>query len=177
MPIPEEHTAELKHAYQVLNVPYSASAATIKQAYRQLIKRWHPDLYKNGSDEYAEATQMTKLINEAYAAIESAPLRFHIDAYSREYVDTRRVEYTPVAGQPSTRGERPRKMDWVEFWVRFAFGVVWGLLLSFRTLILHYDNSYVLVGIACAIVVFGLAAAKYGDDFWHSQFGRWWMWW
>jgi DnaJ domain len=169
--------AELKHAYQVLNVPYSASAATIKQAYRQLIKRWHPDLYKNGSDEYAEATQMTKLVNQAYTAIESAPLRYYVEAYPRKYVDTRRVEYPPVAVRPSSRSERPRKVDWVEFWVRFVFGAVWGFLLSFRLLVLHYYNFYVLLGIACAMVFCGLGAAKLGDKFWHAQFGRWWMWW
>src|SRR5215469_18570020 len=65
---------ELKRAYQLLNVPYSASERAINQAYRRLIKRWHPDRYASGTPAHAEATQMMKLINEAHSQIANAPL-------------------------------------------------------------------------------------------------------
>jgi curved DNA-binding protein CbpA len=65
----------LAHAYRVLDVPQDASARTIKTSYRKLVKRWHPDRYKPGSDEHREATQMTSLLNAAYARIQDAPLR------------------------------------------------------------------------------------------------------
>ncbi len=66
--------SELKRAYSLLDVPCSASARSIKQAYRRIAKRWHPDRYQAGTPAHAEATQMMKCINEAYALIENAPL-------------------------------------------------------------------------------------------------------
>lgn len=53
MSIADDHLADLKHAYQVLDVPLAASASSIKQAFRSLIKSWHPALYTNGTPEYA----------------------------------------------------------------------------------------------------------------------------
>ncbi len=46
MAIPAEQLDELAHAYEVLDVPVIASAGSIKQAYRKLVKRWHPDAHK-----------------------------------------------------------------------------------------------------------------------------------
>lgn len=66
---------ELRRAYQLLDVPSSASERSIKQAYRRITKRWHPDRYTSGTPTYAEATQMMKIINEAYSQIANAPLR------------------------------------------------------------------------------------------------------
>ena len=65
----------LAHAYRVLDVPHDASPRAIKAAYRQLVKRWHPDRYRPGSEEQADATLMTRLLNAAYARIEDAPLQ------------------------------------------------------------------------------------------------------
>lgn len=70
---------KLKRAHQILGVSLFASAPSIKQAYRQLIKRWHPDRYRSGSSSHTEASQMTKLINQAYSEIEHAPLRYSGD--------------------------------------------------------------------------------------------------
>jgi hypothetical protein len=36
MPIPDYDITELKRAYEVLGVPFSASAFSVKQAYRQI---------------------------------------------------------------------------------------------------------------------------------------------
>jgi hypothetical protein len=68
---------ELRRAYQLLDVPYSASERSIKQAYRRITKRWHPDRYTSGTPAHAEATQMMKLINEAYSQIANAPLHYY----------------------------------------------------------------------------------------------------
>ena len=80
MTMAEDQLAELKHAYQVLGAPLFASASSIRQIYRKLVKRWPPDLYASVTPAYAEATQMTKLINAAYSAIKTAPLRYYIEA-------------------------------------------------------------------------------------------------
>lgn len=46
MPHVGDQIAEWMAAYRVLGVPLSATALTIKQTYRKLMKRWHPDLLR-----------------------------------------------------------------------------------------------------------------------------------
>lgn len=73
----------LRRAYQLLGIPYSASERSIKQAYRRMTKRWHPDRYTSGTPAHAEATQMMKRINEAYSQIANAPLRGYEEQTAR----------------------------------------------------------------------------------------------
>jgi hypothetical protein len=179
MPIAEGQIADLKQAYRVLNTPLSASASSIKDAYRELVKRWHPDLYPSGAPAQTEANQMTKLINEAYLAIKSAPLRYYIEACPPAYVRSRQVQGPPSQEEQSSirTGTLP-KTDWLEFWVRFVCGAVFGALFGFRVLLIYYERSSSFVlGILGIMLGFGLGAALCGDNFWHSVFRRWWMWW
>jgi curved DNA-binding protein CbpA len=135
MPITAGQIADLKHAYRVLNTPLSAPASSIKDAYRELVKRWHPDLYPIGTPAQTEATQMTKLLNEAYLAIKSAPLRYYIEACPPTYVRSRQIDRPSQEEQSSIRTERLPKTDWLEFWVRFVCGAVFGALFCFRALL------------------------------------------
>jgi hypothetical protein len=52
--------------YLILGVPKTASAAEIKSAYRQLVKRWHPDV-----NSTKEATAKSQEINDAYSVLGS----------------------------------------------------------------------------------------------------------
>ena len=52
--------------YEILEVSVNASKEVIKNAYRALIKKYHPDSYQ-GSKE--EAEEKIKLINEAYETL------------------------------------------------------------------------------------------------------------
>jgi curved DNA-binding protein CbpA len=178
MRLPENQLAELKHAHQVLNVPLSSSASSIKHAYRNLIKRWHPDHYRNGSPEYAEATQMTKLLNSAYSAIENAPLRYHVDACPPSSVQSRHVATSFSSQSNEIRSEKLPRTDWLEFSVRFVFGALLGGLLSIRVFLFYYDEPTVLIPVSIALIFgFGILSAKSGDSFWHSLLRRWWLWW
>ncbi len=56
--------------WEVLGLSAGADAASIKRAFRQQARRWHPDL--NGNDPVAEAR--FKEVNEAYAVL-SDPVR------------------------------------------------------------------------------------------------------
>ncbi len=49
-----------------LLVVENASPAELKEAYRRMVKRWHPDHFSSDSDSYAEAIRRTQHINEAY---------------------------------------------------------------------------------------------------------------
>ena len=175
--MPTTQIVELKHAYRVLDLPLSASASSIKDAYRKLVKRWHPDLYPEGTPAQIEATQMTKLINEAYTEIKSAPLRYYVEACPPAYVRSRRAARSAPDERTTTTQRLPRT-DWIEFCVRFVCGAGVGALLGFRALLLHYDrpSSFVL-GVAAIMLGVGFGAALFGDNFWHSLFRRWWMWW
>jgi hypothetical protein len=177
MPLAENQLIELKHAYQVLGVPLSASALSIKQAYRKLLKRWHPDLYPSGTPDHAEATRMSTLINDAYSAIEGAPLRYYTEINPSLGRRSRRVTQTSTNESTGIHSETLPKTDRLEFWVRFVCGTLFGILVSIRLVLEFFDQPAILaVGVAAAILGFGFAAARYGDRFWHSILGRWWFW-
>jgi DnaJ-class molecular chaperone len=53
--------------YEVLGVPYSASTEDITRAYRQAMKRIHPD--RQRSDRRRDAEEQAKLLNRAYATL------------------------------------------------------------------------------------------------------------
>jgi hypothetical protein len=173
---------DLKHAYQVIGVPPDASAHSVKQAYRRLVSRWHPDLYASGTTAHIEATQMTKLINEAYSAIAHAPLRYHVETYSqREERRSRQTSSSPTTEPIRVNIENIPKTDSLEFWVRFVCGAAVGIFVCLDLVILGIpdsspNTSLLALGASGVILGFGFGAARYGDKFWYSIFRRWWLW-
>ena len=72
---------EYKDYYKILDVSKDADNKTIKRAYRQLARRFHPD--KNPGDKKAEET--FKEINEAYEVLGDAENRAKYDRLGRNY--------------------------------------------------------------------------------------------
>lgn len=64
-----------KDPYKVLDVSPSASDAEIKNAYRALAKKYHPDNFKSDDPLAHLATEKMKEINEAYDAIQKMRAR------------------------------------------------------------------------------------------------------
>jgi DnaJ domain len=85
--------------YAIFGVPPSASQEDIRAAHRELVKRYHPDIYSTGDDK-ARATERLQAINEAYAVLGNAERR-------KEY-DASRVE-PPRRAEPAAR-ERPSQV-------------------------------------------------------------------
>ena len=82
--------------YEVFGVPPSASPEEIRAAHRELVKRYHPDLYWTSEDK-ARATEKLRAVNEAYAVLGNAKRRAEYDAS--------RVE--PLRSAEPVRQERP----------------------------------------------------------------------
>jgi replication fork clamp-binding protein CrfC len=60
---------KVARAYKILGLPTNASLTEVKQAYRALVKKWHPDLFINKSQQQKQAQDKMHLINEAYTIL------------------------------------------------------------------------------------------------------------
>jgi hypothetical protein len=135
-----------------------------------MAKRWHPDLYRAGTPEQAEAARMMELINEAYSTIHHAPSRYA-------------PQPTPQASRPQNKiavlSEREPliAMDRLEFWVRFVCGDILGIFISagfaLRTNVFFAELPSTLVMRVAIVIVLacGFGAARGGDRFWYAIFG------
>ncbi len=63
---PETDKDKLIRAYNILGLKSNASPQQVKQAYKTLAKKWHPDLFVNKPQQHAQAQEKIRLINEAY---------------------------------------------------------------------------------------------------------------
>jgi DnaJ-class molecular chaperone len=84
---------EFKDYYQTLGIPKSAAAKDIKQAYRKLARKFHPDV--NPGDKAAEAR--FKEINEAYEVLGDPEKRRKYDELGANW---RLYEQAQQQGQP-----------------------------------------------------------------------------
>lgn len=78
----------MKNYYEILEVNENASKEVIEKAYKVLIKKYHPDLYKN--DEKKIAEQKLSDINESYKILSDNFLR---EQYDRELVKMKAEKY------------------------------------------------------------------------------------
>jgi hypothetical protein len=129
-----------------------------------------------GGSMAAEATLMTKLINEAFALIQNAPLRYYAGRNApgsfKQNVAPERKSINEVDLPRMFFNEKR-----IEYAVRVACGAISGAFvgLAFSVDIFREDIEIVAAIILCAIG-FAAGAVKYGDRFWRMVFGNWWMW-
>ena len=67
-----------KDYYAALGVSKTATEAEIKKAYKQQVKKYHPDLYTGEKKEYAE--RKIKELNAAYNILSDEFLREQYDS-------------------------------------------------------------------------------------------------
>ncbi|MBW4613124.1 MAG: dynamin family protein [Desmonostoc vinosum HA7617-LM4] len=60
---------QLTRAYSILGLQPNASLAEVKQAYRTLVKKWHPDLFVNQPQMQKQAQEKMHQFNEAYTIL------------------------------------------------------------------------------------------------------------
>ncbi len=75
--------ADKRDYYEVLGVEKSADDAAIKKAFRQLAKKYHPDM--NPGDK--EAEQKFKEVQEAYAVLSDSEKRRQYDQFGHSAFD------------------------------------------------------------------------------------------
>jgi len=95
-----------KDYYKILGVDHNASEKEIKQAYRRLARKYHPDV--NPGDKAAE--EKFKEISEAYEVLSDKDKRMKYDQFG---------QYWQQAGQPGA-GQPPP--GWGENFGGFDFG-------------------------------------------------------
>ena len=59
-----------KEYYEILELKYGAPFSQIKAAYKKLLKKYHPDFFRNNEEKYQKAVIISKKINEAYSYFE-----------------------------------------------------------------------------------------------------------
>lgn len=106
--------SEFVDYYARLGVPADASSAEIKSAYRDLVKRYHPDVYPLG-DLIAQRKAEMKMrqINEAYAVLSNSAERQKYDEQFQEYIDRCVDSLTSDAGTGTEAEiETGSRSDW-----------------------------------------------------------------
>src|SRR5271157_6599628 len=73
-----------KTAYEIMSLENTATSEDIKKAYRELAKKYHPDINKSSTSE-----ELFKLISEAYEVLSDETKRAQYDLYRKfEDMDT-----------------------------------------------------------------------------------------
>ncbi|HEY2592742.1 MAG TPA: J domain-containing protein, partial [Chloroflexota bacterium] len=89
--------------YAVLQVHPDADQEVIEAAYRQLMKKHHPDLAGDDAQRIAEHLARAKTLNEAYSVLRNPEQRRRYDEVRRTYGWNHRVASTGYA----PRGQSP----------------------------------------------------------------------
>lgn len=61
--------ARKKDYYKILGIEKTATDKEIKNAYRKLALKWHPDKNNESEEQKAQAEKMFKNVSEAYAVL------------------------------------------------------------------------------------------------------------
>jgi hypothetical protein len=165
---PNELT-ELRNAYIVLNIPHAAPSGAIKKAYRNMIKKWHPDLFPAESDDQALATEMTQKITQAYCLVKNAPLQNHIQSDTFTKIHVSAQEPVAPAAENMDFNARPYPV-----WLRIAFFVIGAFIgavfiappLLWMNRTQHSNDSVMLFFYIAIVIACGIGSERYGEIFW-----------
>jgi DnaJ-domain-containing protein 1 len=60
----------IRKAYAALEIPAGSDFATVRQAYRKLMRKYHPDLHAGRPDKQRAATDVAQRLTEAYKTLD-----------------------------------------------------------------------------------------------------------
>jgi len=84
----QAQTMEYIDYYKVLGIPKTASEGDIKEAYRKLVRKYHPDLNPNDKD----AERKFKEVNEANEVLSDPEKRKKYDKYGKDWQHADEIE-------------------------------------------------------------------------------------
>lgn len=67
---PKSGEKTIREYYANLEVPFGSDLETVKESYRRLMRKYHPDKHAHDDDAEALATELTQELTKAYRAIE-----------------------------------------------------------------------------------------------------------
>ena len=110
---------ELRSAYAVLGLQPGAPLQEVKQQFKILVRRWHPDRFANDPQGKTEANDRLRVINHAYSTIVQSSVVDVIPPVRRDpwppnpvAQDASAAEHTPPpVGPPLTRAEIDAMID------------------------------------------------------------------
>ncbi len=106
----------MKDYYRILGVPSNASQKEIKSAFRELIRRYHPD--KNASHE---ATEQARDIIEAYKILTDDEAKIRYDRVYQSYFGAQHSAHSDQNTHQPKQPERPEPDDPIlQKWIRAA---------------------------------------------------------
>ena len=79
--------------YQILDVPRNASTSDIKQAYRKLARKYHPDV-----NQQADAEERFKQVNEAYEVLKDDDKRQAYDRFGANWKHGQQFDQAGAGG-------------------------------------------------------------------------------
>jgi curved DNA-binding protein CbpA len=110
--------------YALLEVPASATLEQIKQSYRRLVRRYHPDLNAQARDDHI------KLLNEAYAVLSDATRRAAYNTLRQRQEQAERIATQIREQQAESR--RKTSQDPPMTWTQGIIGFVRELRKAMR---------------------------------------------
>lgn len=134
--------------YELLGVKKDASAEEIKEAYKKLMKKWHPDLNKDEN-----AASMSMKINEAKEVLLDEEKRKDYDEYLDNKVEMNYNRYTQAKKQEQDNTQYAQyennnvtKWQYLKDWLKYGnvsslrkvIGTIFVLLESLFCLIIKY---------------------------------------
>ena len=133
---------DTRTAFSVLGLPATARPQAVKDAYRDLVKVWHPDRFAGDARLQAKATERMRELNEAYAIAVAHASSSPSGARRRPTPEAESARYagaapqpassTPPATAPAGGGRRsvypPLHLTWDAIWRTLFFAATVGVI-------------------------------------------------
>ena len=104
---------DVKTSFDILDLGLEADASQAKRAYKDQVRRWHPDRFPEGSAAKAEAEERLKQVNIAYARVKSyLAMRRPDPRVAAENAPTH--THQDAAGPHESSGETSKKRSWFD---------------------------------------------------------------
>jgi DnaJ domain len=134
-----EHPLQVKEALDVLALRPGATSVEIKEAYRDLVKVWHPDRFGTDARLREKAEDKLKEINKAYRVLQADRSGGAQASASEEFVDSKgRVKTWPSgvwsAAVPKASGARANRRSVGVGWFYGCVGTVLGLMAGYAAI-------------------------------------------